>query len=214
MKWEIKVKKEKTVELQYYDSALFKLLRKTASNLRRTKAGKRQKRKPQWGVCPSRGICWIENAPKTALKRLQRKFAEYVDRPVNRKPHQHLWRLESEDHGVLWLTCADWQCDAEAQLLLTDNFGILQSIILPYYRATKRGKTIYKTREEKQRIAVFLENYKEEMMREGMKELEKRLAVYEKLQGSLGTIHELRIKRNILRLKKDKKDCQMAALVL
>ena len=51
-------------------------------------------------------------------------------------------------------------------------------------------------------------------MREGLKALEKDIAVYEKLQGALGTIHELRVKRNIQRLKKDKKDCQMAALVL
>ena len=123
-------------------------------------------------------------------------------------------RLESEAHGVLWLACADQQCDAEAQLLLTDNLGILQRVILPCYRATKRGKIIYRTQEEKKRIAKFLEEHKEEMMREGLKALEKDIAVYEKLQGALGTIHELRVKRNIQRLKKDKKDCQMAALVL
>ena len=148
------------------------------------------------------------------MKRLQRKFGEYVDRPVSRKPHQHLWRLKEENQGIFWLVCSDQQCDAEAQLLATDALGIVQKIILPYYRSLRRGKIIYKTNTEKRRIAVFLENYKEKAMREGMKELEKEVAVYERLQGSLGTIHELRIKRNIQRLKKDKKDCQMAALVL
>jgi len=111
--------------------------------------------------------------------------------------------------------CSDDTCDAEAQLLATDALGIVQNIILPYYRSTQQGKIIYKTKKEQQRINGFLADYKEEAMREGIRELEKELNVYQKLlEGSLGTGHELKIQRYIRRLEKDKKDCQMAALVL
>jgi len=112
------------------------------------------------------------------------------------------------------LVCSDQECDAEAQLLATDALGMVQKIILPYYRATQQGKTIYKTRQEQKRINGFLAEWKEEAMREGIHELEKELIVYQKLlEGSLGTANELKIQRYIRRLEKDKKDCQMVALV-
>lgn len=211
----MKIKKEKQSELEYYDSELFQLLRKTVRNLERTKAVKKQQRKVDWGVYPFRSLMWIENVPETATTKLDQKFAEYVDRRIRRKPHQHPWKFEGETHGVFWLTCTDEHCDAEAQLLATDMLGILQHVFLPYYRSLQQGKTIYKTKVEKQRIAKFLKECKEETMREGIRELEKELTVYQKLlEGSLGTANEPKIQRHIRRLEKDKKDCQMATLVL
>jgi len=123
--------------------------------------------------------------------------------------------LEEDNRGILHLTCADEGCDAEADLSQNDNFGIVQNIILPYFRITRQGKTIYKTRLEQKRINRFLAEHKENAMREGMEELEKELCVYQKLlKKSLGTTHKLKIQRHLRRLERDKKDCQMAALVL
>jgi len=214
-RWEVKIKKEKQNELEYYDSPLFQLLRKTVRNLARIKAVKKQQRKLDWGACPFRSLMWIENVPETVAKKLEQKFEKYVERQVRRKPHPHLWKFEGETHGVFWLTCADEQCDAEAQLLLTDSLGMVQNIILPYYRATQQGKTIYKTRPEQKRINKFLTDYKEEAMREGIHELEKELIVYQKLlEASLGKANELKIQRRLQRLERDRKDWLMAMLVL
>jgi len=214
-RFEIKIKEEKEDELRDYNSELMQLLRKTVKKLRAT--CKNQKRKPRLFINFSRirKTFGVDNVPAETIQKLQKIFDLYAERPVRKKRHVHKWVLTCEERGILWLKCVDQACDAEAQLLVIDDLGIAQKIILPYLRCTQQNQPLYRTKEERQRIKEFLRDYKEETLRSAMAELEKELVVYQKiLDESIGKVNESKLQRIVRRLQRDKRDIQTAMLVL
>jgi hypothetical protein len=214
-RWEVRIKQDKEAEMKDYNSPLYALLQKTRRGLRRECKG--QKNKPTWFLdfSPIRKTFGFENVPEKIIPKLQRKLGDYIDRPVVKKKHQHTWKLALEVQGILWLACADEECDAEDQLLMNDALGIVQKIILPYYHSLEKKTTLYRTPKERRRINKFLADNKENAIREAAREIDKQLLIFQKLlEDAMGKVSELKIQWLIRKLEQDRKDSRTAMLVL
>jgi hypothetical protein len=211
-RFEATVVRGKGRELHYYNSRLFKLIRKTANKLQ-TKY-KNKSRRPDWyihfGFCKVFGF---ENVPKEEFFNLRQTFNEYIDRVLEVKRHKHQYTLVKKDSMWIWLKCVS--CDAVDQIIYDNYEGVARKIILPYWLSLEQNRPLYRNGWERRRIRQFLSEYKEQAMQSLVTEIDQQiLHLSKKLEKAKSEKKKSTLQEQIQGLQEEREAYELANLVL
>jgi len=211
-KFEATVVKGKGRELHYYNSRLFKLIRKTANKLQ-TKY-KNKSRRPDWYIhFGFYKVFGFENVPKEEFFNIRQTFNEYIDRVLEVKRHKHQYALVKKNSTWIWLKCAG--CDAVDQIVYNNFEGVARKIILPYLLSLERNCPLYRSGWERRRIQQFLTEYKERAIQSVAAEIDQQiLKLRKKLEKAQSEKKRIALQEQIQRLHKERETYELANLVL
>ena len=211
-RFEATVVRGKGRELHYYNSRLFKLVRKTANKLQ-TKY-KNKSRRPDWYIhFRFYKVFGFENVPKEEFFNLRQTFNEYIDRVLEVKRHKHQYALVKKDNTWIWLKCVS--CDAVDQIIYDDYEGVSRKIILPYLLSLKQNRPLYHSGWERRRIRQFLSGYKERAIQSVAAEIDQQiLKLRKKLERAKSEKLRSILQEQIQTLREEQKAYEMANFIL
>jgi hypothetical protein len=211
-KFEATVVRGKGRELHYYNSRLFKLIRKTANELQ-TKY-KNKSRRPDWYIhFGFYKVFGFENVPKEEFSNLRQTFNEYIDRVLEVKRHKHRYVLVKKDNTWIWLKCVF--CDAVDQIIYNNYEGVARKIILPYLLSLERNRPLYRSGWERRRTQQFLTEYKERAIQSVAVEIDRQvLELRKKLEKAGSEKKKSTLQEQIQRLLEEREAYELANLIL
>jgi hypothetical protein len=211
-RFEATVVRGKGRELHYYNSRLFKLIRKTANKLQ-TKY-KNKSRRPDWYIhFGFYKVFGFENVPKEEFFNLRQTFNEYIDRVLEVKRHKHQYALVKKDSTWIWLKCVS--CDAVDQIICNNYEGVARKIILPYWLSLEQNRPLYRNGWERRRIRQFLSEYKEQAMQSLVTEIDQQiLHLNKKLEKAKSEKKKSKLQGQIQGLQEEREAYEMTNLVL
>jgi len=211
-KFEATVVKGKGRELHYYNSRLFKLIRKTANKLQ-TKY-KNKSRRPDWYIhFGFYKVFGFENVPKEEFFNIRQTFNEYIDRVLEVKRHKHQYALVKKNSTWIWLKCAG--CDAVDQIVYNNYERVAREIILPYLLSLKRNRPLYRSGWERRRIQQFLAQYKDHAIQSVVADIDQQmLKLRRKLEKAMSEKKRSALQEQIQRLLEERQTYELANLVL
>lgn len=211
-RFEAAVVKGKRHQLRYYNSCLFKLIRKTATKLQ-TKY-KNKSPRPDWYVhFGFYKVFGFQNVPMKEFSNLKNIFKEYIDRILEVKRHRHRFVFVKKGSTWIWLKCVG--CDAVDQIVYNNYERVAREIILPYLLSLKRNRPLYRSGWERRRIQQFLTEYKKRVIQSITVEIDRQvLELHKKLQKARSEKKRSTLQKQIQRLQEERKAYELANLVL
>jgi len=211
-RFEATVVKGKRRQLRYYNSCLFKLIRKTATKLQ-TKY-KNKSPQPDWYVhFGFYKVFGFENVPKEEFFNLRQTFNGYIDRVLEVKRHKHRFVFIKKDSTWIWLKCVG--CDAIDQILYNNFEGVARKIILPYWLSLEQNRPLYRNGWERRRIQQFLAEYKERAIQSVAADIDQQmLKLRRKLEKAMSEKKRSALQEQIQRLLEERQTYELANLVL
>jgi len=211
-RFEATVVKGKRRELWYYNSHLFKLIRKTASRLQ--KKYKNKSPRPDWYIhFGFYKVFGFQNVPTKEFPNLKKTFNGYIDRVLEVKRHKHRFVFVKKDSTWIWLKCVS--CDAVDQIVYNNYLRIAREIILLYLLSLKRNRPLYRSGWERRRIQQFLTEYKERAIQSVAVEIDRQvLELHKKLERARSEKKRSTLQEQIQRLLEEREAYELANLVL
>jgi len=211
-RFEATVVKGKRRQLWYYNSRLFKLIRKTAAKLQ-TKY-KNKSSRPDWYVhFGFYKVFGFQNVPTKEFSNLKKTFDGYIDRVLEVKRHKHRFVFIKKDSTWIWLKCAG--CDAVNPILYNNYERVAKEIILPYVLSHKQNHPLYRNGWERRRIQQFLTEYKERAIQSVAAEIDQQiLKLRKKLEKAGSETKKSALQEQIQELLEERETYELANLVL
>jgi hypothetical protein len=211
-RFEATVVKGKRRELWYYNSRLFKLIRKTATKLQTRYKNKSPR--PDWYIhFGFHKVFGFQNVPMEEFSNLKGIFKEYIDRVLEVKRHRHRFVFVKKDSTWIWLKCAG--CDAVDQIVYNNYEGAARKIILPYWLSLEQNRPLYRNGWERRRIQQFLSEYKEQAMQSLVTEIDQQiLKLRKKLERARSEKKRIALQEQIHELLEERETYELANLVL
>ena len=211
-RFEATVVRGKGRELRYYNSRLFKLIRKTANELQ-TKY-KNKSRRPDWyvhfGFYKTFGF---QDVPKEEFPNLKENFKDYIDRILEVKRHRHRFVFVKEDSTWIWLKCVS--CDATDQIVYDNYMRIAKEIILPYMLSDEQNHPLYRNGWERRKIQQFLTEYKERAIQSVAADIDQQiLKLRKELEKARAEKKKRTLQEQIQKLQEERKTYEMTNLIL
>ena len=211
-RFEATVVKGKRRQLRYYNSRLFKLIRKTATKLQTRYKNKSPR--PDWYIhFGFHKVFGFQNVPMEEFSNLKGIFKEYIDRVLEVKRHRHRFVFVKKDSTWIWLKCAG--CDAVDQIVYNNYEGAARKIILPYWLSLEQNRPLYRNGWERRRIQQFLSEYKEQAMQSLVTEIDQQiLKLRKKLERARSEKKRIALQEQIHELLEERETYELANLVL
>jgi len=211
-RFEATVVKGKRRQLRYYNSRLFKLIRKTATKLQTRYKNKSPR--PDWYIhFGFHKVFGFQNVPMEEFSNLKGIFKEYIDRLLEVKRHRHRFVFVKKDSTWIWLKCVS--CDATDQIVYDNYMRIAKEIILPYLLSLERNRPLYRSGWERRRIQQFLTEYKERAIQSVAVEIDRQvLELRKKLESARSEKKRSTLQEQIQRLLEELEAYELADLVL
>ena len=212
-RFEATVVKGKRRQLWYYNSRLFKLIRKTTSRLR--KKYKNRSPRPDWYIqFGFYRVFGFKHVPKEEIPNLKKTFEKYVDHVLETKRHRHLFVfVRKDDRSWIWLKCMS--CDAIDQVIYNNYEGVARKVILPYWLSLKQDRPLYRSGWERRKIQQFLAEYKERAIQSVAAEIDQQiLKRRKKLEKARAEKKKRTLQEQIQKLQEERKTYEMINLIL
>jgi len=212
-RFEATVVKGKRRQLWYYNSRLFKLIRKTTSRLR--KKYKNRSPRPDWYIqFGFYRVFGFKQVPKEEIPNLKETFEKYVDHVLETKRHRHRFVfVRKGDRSWIWLKCMS--CDATDQVIYNNYEGVARKVILPYWLSLEQNRPLYRSGWERRKIQQFLAEYKERAIQSVAAEIDQQiLKLRKKLEKARAEKKKRMLKEQIQKLEEERKTYEMISLIL